>query len=374
MVEINDFTQEKSCVYKGENYLVRDNGAVKRLQREGKAKRKLDDFWTFGSSNETGYLFIASVQVHRIVATAFHGDAPTPQHIVDHIDTNRQNNRPENLRWVTKLENALNNPITRKKIELCCGSIEAFIENPSMLRERCAFNPEISWMHRVTPEEAKIALEHLLEWSKKDDYVSKGGKIGDWIYLNNGTSMYDVSMLRERISSQPHKPFETKTEDRNREINLESQRIWNEIYDERHENSIDDELDIEPVFYKSLTPNVAQENWKTPTEFPMCPQSENATIIDYYNNMTCGMVFSSNTWGKSNVVDFALSEDKMKLFVATENKDAMKEWVLSEVYMSDGCFVHKSRGTFFHRDGLDKYFTLAQGKEWTGGEVFDDLC
>lgn len=312
MVEINDFTQEKSCVYKGENYLVRDNGAVKRLQREGKTKRKLDDIWTFGFSNETGYLFIASVQVHRIVATAFHGDAPTAQHVVDHIDTNRQNNRPENLRWVTKLENALNNPITRKKIELCCGSIEAFIENPSM--------------------------------------------------------------LRDKIASQSQKSFEIRQVDRKREINLESQRIWNEIYDERHENSIDDELDIEPVFYESLTPNVAQENWKTPTEFPMCPKSENANIIDYYNSMTCGMVFSSNTWWKSNVVDYALSEDKAKLFVATENKDATKEWALSEVYLSDGYFVHKSRGTYFHRDGLDKSFILAQGKEWAGGEVFDDFC
>lgn len=232
----------------------------------------------------------------------------------------------------------------------------------------------VSWMHRVTPEEAKNALAHLLEWSKKDNYVSKGGKMGDWIYQNKGTSMYDVSMLRDKIVSQSQKPFEIRQVDGKREINPENQRIWNEIYDEQHENSIDDDLDIEPVFYKSLTPNVAQENWKTPTEFPMCPKSENANIIDYYNNMTCGMVFSSNNWGKSNVVDFALSEDKAKLFVATENKDAIKEWALSEVYMSDGYFVHKSRGTYFHRDGLDKSFTLAQGKEWAGGEVFDELC
>ena len=35
---------------------------------------------------------------------------------IDHIDTNRCNNRKENLRWFTKLENALNNEITRNKI------------------------------------------------------------------------------------------------------------------------------------------------------------------------------------------------------------------------------------------------------------------
>jgi len=33
--------------------------------------------------------------------TAFHGAPPTNDHFVDHIDTNKQNNRPANLRWVT---------------------------------------------------------------------------------------------------------------------------------------------------------------------------------------------------------------------------------------------------------------------------------
>ena len=55
--------------------------------------------------------------------------------MVDHIDSNCRNNRPENLRWLTRLENALKNPATRKKIEYLCGSIEAFLENPSMLNE-----------------------------------------------------------------------------------------------------------------------------------------------------------------------------------------------------------------------------------------------
>ena len=41
---------------------------------------------------------IASERVHRIVATVFHGDSPTSEHVVDHIDTNKRNNRPENLR------------------------------------------------------------------------------------------------------------------------------------------------------------------------------------------------------------------------------------------------------------------------------------
>jgi len=78
-------------------------------------------------------LHLSDVRIHRIVATAFHGEPPNPQYVIDHIDTNRRNNRAENLRWVTRLENVLLNPVTRNKIEFLCGSIEAFEWQPQNL-------------------------------------------------------------------------------------------------------------------------------------------------------------------------------------------------------------------------------------------------
>lgn len=122
---LNDFGREAECIYKNERYSVRDNGAVLRHPRNNKPIRKYDNRWTFGKPNNNGYMLIASEVIHRIVAYAFLGEPPTIQHIVDHLDTNRQNNRPENLRWLTKLENILNNPITLKKIIFHRGSIEA---------------------------------------------------------------------------------------------------------------------------------------------------------------------------------------------------------------------------------------------------------
>ncbi len=128
MISLDDFEQEAQCLYKDENYSVRDNGTVLRHTPINKRTRPTDNQWTFGKLNiKTGYLEIASVRIHRIVATAFHGEPPTKEHVVDHIDTNKQNNRPDNIRWVTRLENILLNPITAKRIEIVCGSVEAFL-------------------------------------------------------------------------------------------------------------------------------------------------------------------------------------------------------------------------------------------------------
>ncbi len=178
---LDDFEKEVECIYKNETYSVRDNGAVLRHPRIENKPRPTDNVWTFGKyNNKTGYAEIAGERVHRIVATAFHGAAPTPQHVVDHIDTNRRNNRPENLRWITKLENILLNPITAKKIILTCGSIEEFLKDPSKL-QKSYIDRDFEWMRAVSKEEAATSLERLLNWAKSDN-VSSGGSLGEWIY------------------------------------------------------------------------------------------------------------------------------------------------------------------------------------------------
>lgn len=112
---IGRYDRQTEVEYRGEHYLVRDNGAVLRLGRSNGRKRKLDNEWTFGSpERSSNYLCVGTHVVHRIVAFAFH-EQPSDKHVVDHIDTNRRNNRAENLRWVTRLENVMANPITDRK-------------------------------------------------------------------------------------------------------------------------------------------------------------------------------------------------------------------------------------------------------------------
>ena len=192
MSDVNDFKQEIECIYKDEKYSVRDNGAVFRYPRDGKRPRKYDNFWTFGKPNDKhGYMEIASVRVHIIVATAFHGPKPTKEHVVDHIDTNRRNNRPDNLRWVTRLENALDNPITRKRIIMRCGSIEAFLANPSLLQESDV-TPDFSWMRTVTGAEAQVSKERLLAWAESEKQTS-GGALANGYMVGNQFRKMTVS-------------------------------------------------------------------------------------------------------------------------------------------------------------------------------------
>ena len=186
MNDLSDtYSKEVLCIYEGESYSVRDNGAILRHSRKGFHKRRKDDIWTFGTINkENGYLLLSGVRVHRIVATAFLGEAPTKEHIVDHINTNKQDNRPENLRWVTKLENIILNPITCKKIMWMTGKpIDYVLQHIEILHD-INLSPDIQWMRTVTAQESKNCYENLLHWAQEDSVppTEKRGVIGEWIY------------------------------------------------------------------------------------------------------------------------------------------------------------------------------------------------
>lgn len=367
MISVDDFFEEvRECDYKREHYSVRDNGAVFRHSRTGKRVRKDDNVWTFGKTNtRTWYKEIGNERVHRIVAFAFLGEPPTPQHVVDHIDTNRQNNRPENLRWVTKLENALNNPITRARIIYRCGSIEAFIDNPSLLRGHESEDPNFIWMRTVSPSEARASLERMKQWAK-EHHVSKGGKMGEWVF--DGIKPYSSSNrdfysgASKRSSNSQESPSVSADEIIKMSQSLELPEQYKKI-----------EISNE---YTSLTPNVVQLHWRTPTEFPLCPQEQvNNPLIEYQSRLTPGSVFCHNQYQDSLVLDTALVDNDSTLYVMCKSTDkgAVKPWALSKITYEDGVFYHESNGTFFEEDGAQKFFTLAQGKEWTGGTVFDEL-
>lgn len=330
MDEFDDYAKELDCTYKGEYYIVRDNGAVLRKAREGMKIRPNDNKWTFGKVNQrTAYLEYCGERIHRIVATAFHGNQPKGKPIVDHIDTNRQNNRPENLRWLSRLENILLNPITAKRIAMICGSVEAFLEAPAKYRDRFQ-DPDLSWMRRVTKEEGEATLKRLQEWAKEDPEIMRGS-IGEWIY------------------TEP-------------------------IVKERDQNELQDKLENYDI--ESLTTNAIQRNWRTKGTFHCFPNTDmnNKFLHLYKSNLIKDQLFFSNQHGGNVIVDSGFSKDEKEIIVKSYAESAIKEWLLAKIYIEDDKVIHESLGSFFEEIGSDKYFALARGQDWTGGDVFDDFC
>ena len=341
---LEEYTAVRECRYKGEKYSVRDNGAILRHKPESKPKpRPLDEKWTFGKKDiSTGYMLIGSHRVHIIVATAFLGEHDSKKMVVDHIDTNRCNNRLENLRWLTRLENALMNPVTFRRIEfLCGGDINKFIADPSCLRDLAGTNQDIMWMRTVSSEEAKNAYQRVMEWSKreysgKDKTDISSGKIGEWIF-----NPYKGNLKPIKIETIPT------------------------FRDEKKE-------DEKPLYFDSLTSTAKQIAWRTPTEFPLCPVKIGAHPLEQYAaNLEVGKIVSKNEYGKHFIDDFKLVDNK--LFIRTHTEDGLKPFSLMTVSFVDGFFCHEGT-TFFEEEGAKKYFTLAIGEEWTGGDVFDDYC
>lgn len=289
-------------------------------------------------------MYISQVRIHRIVATAFHGEPPTPEHVVDHIDTNRRNNRPENLRWLTRLENALLNPITVSRIEFICGSIEAFLADPSILRHG-SLDRNFEWMRTVSPEEAQACRERMHLWAKSDKPASGGGSLGEWLFKPvSANPPLKTVMTAPRVTSAKMPP-----------------RKW----------SAPQEI---PELVMAKTPGAVQRKWRVPSEFPCCPQKpEDQPIAAYAANLTAGAVFSRNDLSTHTVLESALIDDGQSVCVMCES-DGLKPWSLAKISFEDGFYIHTSISTFFSKEGAEKQFCLARGLEWTGGDSIDDYC
>lgn len=344
MISVDEYSKEVECQYKNEHYLVRDNGAVYRFERtdKDKRKRKRDGVWTFGEKRDSdGYMYLDSARVHIIVATAFFGANDSKVYVVDHIDTNRCNNRIENLRWLTRLENILRNPITVKKICYYCGSVEEFLKNPQQYRH-LMLNSNCSWMRTVTKEEGQRTLAHLSEWANSDSWhKSTGEGLGEWIF---------------------------------REFSFTEEQYWSNIYHPK--SSPNDAELVKPesrdLILQSLSPNAFQKNWQTPTSFPLCPEG-GGNLHQYLKNLALDKEITRNTYGSFVVKNYALVEDS-KIVVVCFQEGGVKPWGLIwiESY-NETSFVHSCR-LFFDENGANKHFALEKGEPWLGGDCIDDYC
>lgn len=356
-ITVHDFQRELDCIYEGERYSARDNGVVLRHSRSDRKPRKLDNQWTYGRlDRQRGYLYIGKIPIHRIVATAFHDSPLNTQYVVDHIDTNRQNNRPENLRWLTRLENVLKNPITLKRIEIACGSLQAFLKNPSMLVS-VGSDPNFKWMRQVSRKESQACLARMHLWATNDKEPTETGALGEWLYK---------SIPHERIS----------TEDLLKTSKLITQKVSVENVPRSNRIPVDEirkELNTSN-FIAAKTKGAVQRNWYTPTEFPCCPQEEKSLSL-YIKNLSVDSIFAHNDFSASIVVEAHFIDNQQSIYVICKSGELapIKPWSFAKITYEEGLFVHSSLGKFFTKDAADKQLCLARGLKWTG-DTFDDCC
>ncbi len=357
------FEKEVEAAFQDELYRVRDNGAVFRCARPGGRRRKLDEAWTFGALNRhSGYFEIAGHVVHRIVATAFHGVCPSSEHVVDHIDTNRLNNRPDNLRWVTRLENILLNPITRARIELAYGSLEAFFRNPG-----ASVIPNWEWMRIVTKEQAEESRQRLLAWAQTAQNP-KGGKLDDWLFaparpgVASATPVDEAQLTAAQREALQVPAFEFPVTER--EVRIPGAVTRRPIFEP------------EPLETESLTASAFQRKWRTPTEFPQCPtEVGDGALADYLARLSSGAVFTRSRFGENIVVEAAMGPGNILSVVSSAPPESVKGWARAQVYVEGEKFCHESCGTFFEREGVMKAHCKAIGATYEQyGESIDDYC
>lgn len=360
---INSYTTVKECDHKGEHYSVRDNGSILRHPKQGKRKRPKDGVWTFGQKDSaTGYMMFCGTRVHIIVATAFLGCHDSTVYIVDHIDTNRCNNRPENLRWLTRLENVLLNPITLSRVTyLCDGDINNFLINPACL-QNIDNNPDLAWMRTVTPEEAQHAYKRVLSISAlyKPEKKTEPLPLPQTTNPRNDDLEWFDQKYQKRISEKFNPPTDLI---QTKKGNQSNKPFINAV--------------PEVIFTKAKSPNNAlQKDWKTPTDFPACPTNKtDRPLEDYLTNLTKDEIFSTNQYCTSVVMNAAITNDGKVLVVMTKfDEPSIKDFALVKVYFSGTQFVHESIGTFFSEDGAYENYCIALAIEYDGPDNIDRYC
>ena len=286
--DISSETMAPSCVYQG-----------KTLERG-----LFDDKWTFGKIyKHSGYQFINGVPIHRIVATAFHGEPKNPHYVVDHKNTNRQDNTPANLRWVTRYENLFLNPITCKKLQLLTGlTIDEIMQNPKLL-ENYKSSESFDWMRTVSPEESQNCYQNFLSWALNSEIkpTKERGVIGEYIYQTKGPPIQRTTLKPKKIS------------------------------------------------------NV----------YPCCPDiDEEQSLENYQRKLKPGSVFLRTKITEYIVIESVIFNEKLIVRSKDTNEEAVKPWFVSSVSLENGSFQATLVKSCFSKEGSKEFYDIAQDKPW----------
>lgn len=130
-----------------------------RTYKDRLVKQRIDK-WGYPLVNLYKNGLSKTIKVHRLVALAF---IPNPNNYpcIDHIDTNKTNNKVNNLRWCTHSMNA-NNPLTRKHLSI---SVKSACKRDSLRR-----NMSERMKKNIEKVMAKVRIP-VLQYSLDGDFI-----------------------------------------------------------------------------------------------------------------------------------------------------------------------------------------------------------
>jgi hypothetical protein len=182
---------------KYENYECSNLGNVRNI----KTKHILSN-----KPNVRGYCIVVinkkTTQTHKIICETFHGDKPSNNYSVDHINKIKHDNRPENLRWATHSEQVKNRDVSKQRsgfqiwqicphtgyyVELFDNSIRV-VESLGLDRvKRSNLTTAIKngsiwnnylWIYKTIPEKRNETWKEV-EYNNKKFLVSTKGRLKD---------------------------------------------------------------------------------------------------------------------------------------------------------------------------------------------------
>jgi len=104
------------------------------------------------------------------------------------------------------------------------------------------------------------------------------------------------------------------------------------------------------------TEGAAQRHWRTPAEFPCCPEKAgNNPIKAYANNLKIGTVFCHNYFCKNKIYRYVVADNDQALWVITRGGTSNNPYLsLATVTYEDGLYIHEGCGNYSEQKDVER--------------------